>query len=109
MEAVAHGWHKPGGGGPTKAVAEDFLAAGRAYFQGGTVVSKSSGLHNAAYASGGPVLGKTSEFLKTPDEFTGRKNGPLAENATDEDWGKGSGKSNPKPKDKSEKPVKPRS
>lgn len=27
MEAVAHGWKKPGGGGPTKAVASEFVAA----------------------------------------------------------------------------------
>lgn len=27
MEAIAHGWKKPGGGGPTKSVAKDFVAA----------------------------------------------------------------------------------
>ena len=27
MDAVAHGWKKPAGGGPTKAVAKDFVAA----------------------------------------------------------------------------------
>ena len=27
MRAVAHGWKKPGGGGPSKAVAKDFVVA----------------------------------------------------------------------------------
>jgi hypothetical protein len=27
MLAVEHGWKKPGGGGPSKKVAEDFIAA----------------------------------------------------------------------------------
>ena len=27
MRAVAHGWKKPGGGGPSKAVAKEFVAA----------------------------------------------------------------------------------
>ena len=27
MAAVAHGWHKPGGGGPTVAVAKEFNQA----------------------------------------------------------------------------------
>jgi hypothetical protein len=27
MRAVAHGWHKPGGGGPTPAVAKEFVKA----------------------------------------------------------------------------------
>lgn len=31
---------------------------------------KSSGLKNACYAQGGAVLGSTSQFLKTPDQFT---------------------------------------
>lgn len=29
MQAVAHGWKKPGGGGPSKAVAREFVAADR--------------------------------------------------------------------------------
>lgn len=70
--------------------------------------SKGEGAKDAAYAKGGPVLGKDSEFLKTPDRFTGEKNGPLKDSATDEDWEKGSSKANPTPKDKSLKAVKPR-
>lgn len=27
MRAVAHGWHKPGGGGPPVSVAKEFVAA----------------------------------------------------------------------------------
>jgi hypothetical protein len=27
MRAVAHGWHKPGGGGPSVSVAKDFMHA----------------------------------------------------------------------------------
>lgn len=27
MQAVTHGWHKPGGGGPTPAVAKEFVKA----------------------------------------------------------------------------------
>ena len=27
MRAVAHGWKKPGGGGPSQAVAKDFMSA----------------------------------------------------------------------------------
>jgi hypothetical protein len=27
MEAIAHGWHKPGGGGPSPSVAKDFVKA----------------------------------------------------------------------------------
>jgi len=30
MRAVAHGWKKPGGGGPTPAVAKEFVAADEA-------------------------------------------------------------------------------
>ena len=30
MQAVAHGWHKPGGGGPPVSVAKEFVAADKA-------------------------------------------------------------------------------
>src|ERR1700676_3302837 len=91
MAAVAHGWHKPGGGGPPVSVAKEFNQADK----GGrtlSAASKGSGPRDAAYASGGPVLGKNSEFLKSEDRFTGEKNGPLKNNKTDEDWEKGSSK-----------------
>jgi hypothetical protein len=34
MRAVAHGWHKPGGGGPTPAVAKEFMHADEAKKKG---------------------------------------------------------------------------
>lgn len=58
-----------------------------------------------SFAKGGPVLGRTTDFLKTEDRFTGRKAPAPPKN--DEDWG--SKKSEPKGKDKSLKAVKPRS
>lgn len=57
-----------------------------------------------SFAKGGEVLGRSRDFLKTEDRFTGQK--PPKVVKTDEDWG--SKKSEPKGKDKSLKPVKPR-
>ncbi len=37
MRAVAHGWKKPGGGGPTRAVAREFVNADKGYQEGGDV------------------------------------------------------------------------
>lgn len=34
MRAVAHGWSKPGGGGPTSAVAKEFVKADQAKKKG---------------------------------------------------------------------------
>jgi hypothetical protein len=34
MRAVAHGWHKPGGGGPSVAVAKEFMHADEAKKKG---------------------------------------------------------------------------
>ena len=79
------------------------------HFQGG-VVSKSSGLHDASYAAGGSVLGRTRDFLKEPDRFRndgGPDRDPTPE-PTEDVWGKGESKANPKGRDKSETPVKPR-
>lgn len=120
MAAVAHGWHKPGGGGPPVSVAKEFNKAdiGKSFFQGGSAMSKSSGLHNAAYAQGGSVLPRSrdfkkepnEDFLKTPDRFRndgGKDRDPTPE-PTEDVWGKGSSKANPTPAKKTEKPVKPR-
>jgi len=62
---------------------------------------------DAKYASGGDSSLRTTNYLKTEDRFAGRqfKQGG---GRNDEEWGKGSSKANPKPADKSEKPVKPR-
>ena len=34
MRAVSHGWHKPGGGGPSVAVAKEFVSADEAKKKG---------------------------------------------------------------------------
>ena len=112
MAAVAHGWHKPGGGGPPVSVAKEFNKAdkGKSFFQGGSTMSKSSGLHDASYATGGSVLGRTRNFLKEPDRFRndgGPDRDPTPE-PTEDVWGKGSSVANPKGRDKSEKPIRPR-
>lgn len=59
-------------------------------------MAKSSGMKDACYATGGAVLGKTSEFMKTPDRFRGEQTDPNV-------FGKGigaqaGGKPNPKVK-----------
>lgn len=99
--------HTPSGekalGGPAKVHEWDQASKGRSL----PMYAKGSKPQDAAYAKGGSVLGKTSEFLKTPDRFTGHKNGPLSE-PTEDQFEKGSGRVNPKPRDKSLKPVKPR-
>lgn len=59
-----------------------------------------------SFAAGGPVLGRTTDFLKTPDRFTGL---PAAKNIpTSDDFSKGKSKANPKAESKSETPIKPR-
>jgi hypothetical protein len=60
------------------------------------------------YAKGGKVLGRTEDFLKTEDRFTGMQFKPGG-GRNDEEWSKGKSKANPKGADKSLKPVKPRS
>lgn len=104
MAAVAHGWHKPGGGGPSVAVAKDFNHADVA-------MNKGYSGSTQKFAAGGPVLGKTSSFMKTPDQFREDKS-----NSTDENWGKGTsgkkgdgGPAAPAAKGKCLTPVKPRS
>jgi uncharacterized protein DUF6496 len=87
----------------------------KSYFQGGSTMSKSSGLHDASYAQGGSVLPRSRDFKKEPDtdfiqtknRFTGKTPPPGV--TTEDDFGKGgSSGGNPKPADKSEAPVKPR-
>lgn len=65
-------------------------------------MSKSTGSKTTRYARGGAVIGKVSEFMKTPNEFSEASHGS---GATDEVFGKGgggqaSGNSNPTPKNK---------
>ena len=81
-------------------------------------MSKSSGLHDASYAMGGSVLPRSRDFKKEPNEdFLKTKDRFRNDGGTDRDptpeptedvWGKGSSKANPKSADKSEAPVKPR-
>jgi hypothetical protein len=87
MAAVAHGWHKPGGGGPPVSVAKDFNKADK----GTPMLSKGMKPANASYAAGGPVLGRVREFLKEPDEFREADE----DGDKDQDYGKGKGTSTP--------------
>src|SRR5271165_3299475 len=90
MAAVAHGWHKPGGGGPPVSVAKEFNQADKghhAFAQGGPV-NKSYMSKNQSFAQGGEVLGKESEWLKSSDRFTGHKN-RTDDNATEDKFEKG--------------------
>jgi hypothetical protein len=90
----------------------------KSYFQGGSTMSKSSGLHDASYAMGGSVLPRSrdfkkepnEDFLKTADRFRsdgGTNRDPKPE-PTEDVWGKGSSKANPKGRDKSLKAITPR-
>lgn len=113
MAAVAHGWHKPGGGGPPVSVAKEFNQADaghHAFAQGGPVANKGFMSKSTGYAAGGPVLGRTRDFLKEPDRFTGRAPPPNVKNQ--DDWGKGDKNSNgndaPAAVGKQLKTVKPR-
>lgn len=91
-------WYHLGGKFPGQKHAEGTMK----YAKGGTVGA-------ASYAAGGPVLGRTRQFLKEPDEF---RNPDERNAAADEDqiYGKtGSGsKLNKRTGDKSLKAVKPR-
>jgi hypothetical protein len=88
MAAVAHGWKKPGGGGPSVRVAKEFNQADK----GTAMLSKGMKPVNANYAAGGPVLGRVREFLKEPDEFREKDEGKPD---TDDDYEKGKAKSVP--------------
>lgn len=75
---------------------------------GGGIVNKGYLAKNESFAAGGPVLGRTTDFMKTPDRFRGSAQPNPAPQPTQDQFAKGSGKSVPKAKDKSEKPVLPR-
>lgn len=60
------------------------------------------------FAKGGGTLGRTKDFMKTPDRFRDQQFKKQPE--TDEDWDKDGGKDDaPAAKGKSLKPIKPRS
>lgn len=126
MEAVAHGWKKPGGGGPSEAVGKEFVAADKAagkYFRGGVVAGKSEH-HNAAYAQGGGVLERSrdftkdfkekpnTDFLETKDRFTDRNAkdrvaGAPESQESQERWVKPAGKGQTDRDDKGDSKVLP--
>ena len=97
MEMVAHNPAAAKRVGVPQSVGKDFVAADK-----GKAVSYSKAkgdVHNTSYATGGPVLGRTVNFMKTTNEFTD----PDEKNATaDEDQkygkaGEGAGKGFIKP------------
>lgn len=73
--------------------------------------AKGSKPQDANYAKGGAVLGRTANFMKTPDSFSAKSHGS---GKTAENFGKGmpatgdGGGKAPPAKDKSLSPVKPR-
>lgn len=79
-----------------QSVAKEFNQADK----GGPMLSKGNKPKTASYAEGGPVLGRTREFLKEPVPFRSSGSG-------EQEYEKGKKKS--EVKDKSLKPVKPRS
>jgi hypothetical protein len=86
MEMVAHDPKAAKRVGVPQSVGRDFSAADKGRPM--TSYAKGGDIRPANYAQGGPVLGKTSQFLKTPDEFRTDNS-----NATDENWGKKGGAS----------------
>ena len=90
MAAVAHGWHMPGGGGPSVKVAKEFNQADK----GSAMLSKGMKPQTAQYAAGGPVLGRTREFLKEKVEFRDQDEGDASADA-DQNYEKGSKSSVP--------------
>ena len=93
MAAVAHGWHKPGGGGPPVKVAKEFNSADK----GSAMLSKGMKPQTAKYATGGPVLGRKREFLKEDVEFREQDEGKPD---TDDDYEKGKAKTKVPPNTK---------
>jgi hypothetical protein len=88
MAAVAHGWHKPGGGGPSVAVAKEFNQADKGTKMG---YAKGGDVSTTKYAKGGPVLGRQRDFLKESDGADQRYGGPNTykdEDSKDENYGK---------------------
>lgn len=70
-------------------------------------MSKSTGLKDAEYAQGGASLGRTKDFMKTPDRFRDSQFKAVPKN--DDDFGKDAGRTEaPAAKDKSLKAVKPK-
>lgn len=119
VSRAQQGWaHTPAGtkalGGAAKVKEWDRTTAGHydslpghvpVHGSRGSTMNKGYQSREQSFAKGGAVLGKESEFLKTPDRFREQRKDP---NTTQDDWGKGSSAANPSGKDKSEKAVLPR-
>lgn len=103
MEGVAHNPAFAKKVGIKQSVGKDFVAAGDS-FSGGGNMNKSYMGKRESFAEGGAVLGRTRDFIKEPDRFRGVPN-PKPVKTADDYSDKAS---EPKGKDKSEKPVKPR-
>ncbi len=88
----------------------------KGYAEGGSVMAnKGYKSETTAFAAGGPVLGKVSEFLKAENEFTDPDEGKQGDSADeDQKYGKsGAGAGTgftkpPKAAGKSLKPIKPK-
>jgi len=93
MAAISHGWKMPGGGGPSVKVAKEFNKADK----GSAMLSKGMKPRDAGYAAGGPVLGRTRQFLKEEVEFRDKDEG---RDDDDDDYEKGSTKPNTPPNTK---------
>lgn len=76
------------------------------HYAGGGTVKGYMGKEQC-FAQGGEVLGRTKDFMKTPDRFREGRFTPKPE-PTEDVWGKGDSAANPAGKDKSLKAIKPR-
>jgi len=120
MRAVAHGFKPTQFKGPSQEVAKKFVSEDKAhpsgYAGGGSM--KVEKHNNVAYARGGAVLGKESEFMKTPNQFRDERHAgdqQLQERFEDQNFAKsgmnkGGGYAVPPkaPPNKSLKPIIPR-
>lgn len=105
MEMVAHNPAAAKRVGVPQSVGQDFVNADKGKAMSG--YAKGGNVRSTSYAAGGPVLGRTRDFLKEPDEFRDDASLPDAE---DQNYGKsgpnkGSG-CYPAPKARANKTIK---
>jgi hypothetical protein len=105
------GWgHTPAGikalGGPAKVAEWDHASKGKDLPERKTMNKGYQG-SSVAMAAGGPVLGRTRDFMKTPDEFTGGRLPPKQTAPVQQDYGS-KGAEAKRTGDKSLSAVKPR-
>lgn len=82
MEMVAHNPAAAKRVGVPQSVGKEFVNADKGKAMG---YAKGGDVRTASYAAGGPVLGRTREFLKEPDEF---RNDAEQNDAEDQNYGK---------------------